>query len=234
MRNGKISEVSPKERDMAVLSKSYLVFYNSVQTAGWSYILFQTVQYLLKHKSAVGLWKTQGIPIVVFQTLAAFEVLHSILRIVHANPALTFFQVASRIIHLWGIVLPVEKIHNSPTLALTILAWSITEIVRYSYYCSQLLGKPSKFHTWCRYSLFFLLYPAGVTGEVSSMLLSLDTIKKKQFYSILLPNPLNISLSHYYIAILILLAYIPIFPQLFYHMVRQRKKVLSDAPKKEA
>lgn len=35
MKNGKISQAPSKEKDMAALSKPYLIFYNSVQTAGY-------------------------------------------------------------------------------------------------------------------------------------------------------------------------------------------------------
>lgn len=34
MKDGKISEASQKGRDMAALSKSYLMLYNGAQTAG--------------------------------------------------------------------------------------------------------------------------------------------------------------------------------------------------------
>jgi len=215
-------------------SKSYLVLYNTAQTAGWSYILFQTLKYIIKYKTAVGLWKICGTSLILFQTLAALEVIHCILRIVPANPVVTFIQVASRIMQVWGIMMPIEKVQGSPSLALTLLAWGVTEVVRYSYYCAQLLGKPSKFHTWCRYSFFYVLYPMGVTGEVSNMLMSLGTIRRKQLFSFPLPNPLNISFSYFYAVILVSLSYIPMFPQLFFHMMSQRKKVLGkDRKEKE-
>jgi len=226
MKNGKISKDSRREGDMAALSKSYLILYNSAQTLGWSYILFQTLKYIAKYKTLIGLWKICGTWTIIFQTLAVLEVIHCILRIVPSNPVVTFVQVASRVLQVWGIIMPIEKVQNSPTLGITLLAWSITEVVRYSYYCAQLMGKPSKFHTWCRYSLFFMLYPAGIVGELGNTLYGLDFIKKTQLYSIVLPNRFNISFSYYYANILMILSYIPIFPQLFSHMIRQRKKVL--------
>ncbi|XP_054724785.1 very-long-chain (3R)-3-hydroxyacyl-CoA dehydratase 1-like [Uloborus diversus] len=197
----------------------------------WSYILFQTVKFLLKYKSVVGLWKICGTSLLIFQSLAMLEVLHCILGLVPSNPVVTFVQVASRVMQVWGIMLPIEKVQTSPTFAITMIAWGLTEVVRYSFYCTNLLGKPPKFITWCRYSLFYVLYPAGVVGEVGNTLLALDIIKKTQMFSLLLPNPLNISFSYYYANILMMLTYIPIFPQLFGHMVRQRKKVLGNKDK---
>lgn len=220
---------------MAAVSKSYLVLYNTVQTGGWSYILFQALKYIVKYKTLTGLWKICGPSLIIFQTLAALEVIHCILRLVPSNPVVTFVQVASRIFQVWGIMIPIEQVQNSHTLTVTIIAWSITEVVRYSYYLAQLMGKPSKFHMWCRYSLFYGLYPAGVYGELSNIFLGLDFIKQTQLFSIMLPNPVNISFSFYYANILLMLSYIPLFPQLFFHMVRQRRKVLVEEtqPKKK-
>ncbi len=41
-----------------------------------------------------------------------------------------------------------------------------------------------------------------------------------------MPNAWNCTFDAYAVAILLMLSYIPIFPQLYFHMVAQRKKVL--------
>ncbi|XP_035229588.1 very-long-chain (3R)-3-hydroxyacyl-CoA dehydratase 1-like [Stegodyphus dumicola] len=208
MNDSKLENEKSK-KDMVAFSKPYLVLYNSVQTAGWSYILFQTLKFLIENRSISGLWGVIGSSLLTFQTLAVLEVVHCILGLVKASALVTSIQVASRVIQAWGIMNPIENVHNSPTLALAIIAWSISEITRYSFYCCNLLGLPSKTLTWCRYSFFVALYPAGVFSEVSNIFLALDTIKRKQLFSLTLPNPMNISFSFYYANILILLSYIP-------------------------
>ncbi len=45
---------------------------------------------------------------------------------------------------------------------LVCFAWSVTEVVRYSYYAFNILGFVPYLLTWCRYSLFIILYPLGV------------------------------------------------------------------------
>ena len=53
-----------------------------------------------------------------------------------------------------------------------LLAWSITETIRYSFFVSSLSsasgggldGVPS-FLIWLRYNTFFVLYPIGITSE---------------------------------------------------------------------
>lgn len=48
-----------------------------------------------------------------------------------------------------------------------------------------------------------------------------------------LPNYLNMSFSFPYFLVLTILLYVPIFPQLYGHMIAQRKKVLGAKPKEE-
>ncbi len=43
-----------------------------------------------------------------------------------------------------------------------------------------------------------------------------------------LPNKWNFTFDSYAMFILVLLSYAPIFPQLYFHMFGQRKKVLGD------
>ncbi len=42
-------------------------------------------------------------------------------------------------------------------------AWSITEMIRYSFYAGGLLHMTPGVLTWLRYTLFIILYPIGVT-----------------------------------------------------------------------
>ncbi|GBM20804.1 Very-long-chain (3R)-3-hydroxyacyl-CoA dehydratase 1 [Araneus ventricosus] len=218
---------------MAAFSKAYLVLYNSVQTSGWSYILFKTLKFLLVKQTVSGLWNECSTSVTIFQSLAALEVLHCIVGFVPSSAVVTFMQVFSRVFMVWGIISPIATVHNCPTLPLTLIAWGITEVVRYSYYCANLLGTPPKPLTWCRYSLFMALYPAGITGELGNMLYALNTIKKTQMFSVALPNPYNISFSYYYFCLVLMASYAPVFPHLFGHMLRQRKKILG-TPSKEA
>lgn len=46
-----------------------------------------------------------------------------------------------------------------------LVAWSVTEVVRYSYFALSLAGALPSFLTWLRYSMFYILYPMGITSE---------------------------------------------------------------------
>ncbi|XP_048455223.1 very-long-chain (3R)-3-hydroxyacyl-CoA dehydratase 2-like, partial [Rhincodon typus] len=78
-----------------------------------------------------------------------------------------------------------------------------------------------------RYTLFIVLYPMGVTGELLTIYAALPHVRRTGLYSVTLPNKFNISFDYYTVLILVMISYIPIFPQLYFHMLCQRRKVLT-------
>ena len=46
-----------------------------------------------------------------------------------------------------------------------VLAWSVTEIIRYSFYACNLLGKNPYVLLHLRYTTFYVLYPLGASSE---------------------------------------------------------------------
>ncbi|KAG8190484.1 hypothetical protein JTE90_006660 [Oedothorax gibbosus] len=222
----KATTAKRKESEMSVFSKAYLVLYNGVQTAGWGYLLFNTVKFLIEKQTVVGLWPECKTTVAIFQTLACLEVVHCMIGIVPSSALVTFMQVFSRVFMVWAILIPVKEAQDAPSLAVTFIAWGITEVVRYSYYATNLLGCSPGFLTWCRYSLFLGLYPMGVAGEMGNILYALNPIWRRRLFNIALPNKFNISFNFYYACIILMLTYVPVFPELFNHMRRQRKKIL--------
>ncbi|XP_015907997.1 very-long-chain (3R)-3-hydroxyacyl-CoA dehydratase 2 [Parasteatoda tepidariorum] len=225
MKNEKAVEEKSK-KEMAALSKAYLFLYNGIQSVGWSCILFQTVKLLLENKAVDDCWALCGRNLQIFQTLALLEVFHCMFGLVPSSAATTFIQVFSRVFQVWGILSPVKEAQASPALVLTLIAWGVTESIRYSYYCLNLIGSAPKFMTWCRYTFFIGLYPAGVLGESGNVYYALNTLRNKKLFSLALPNRLNFSFNFYYATIALMLTYFPVFPKLYMHMFRQRKKIL--------
>lgn len=54
---------------------------------------------------------------------------------------------------------------TSPLYASMVLAWSLTEVTRYTFYALSLLGSEPHALLWLRYTTFFLLYPLGAGSE---------------------------------------------------------------------
>lgn len=56
--------------------------------------------------------------------------------------------------------------------------------------------------------------------------LALPTIRKERPLSISMPNEYNFAFDYYYACFLAIACYVPGLPELYLHMVKQRKKVL--------
>lgn len=150
-----------------------------------------------------------------------------------------------------GVLLATPNAIYSPGLPLALLAWSITEIIRYGFYGFNLLNIVPDILTFLRlipfiqfrsfdscqthffsivsidrYTLFIVLYPTGVTGELLCLYWAQSYASKSKIWSIELPNTYNFTFSYHYFLWIVMLLYIPLFPQLYLHMFTLRKKVL--------
>lgn len=128
-----------------------------------------------------------------------------------------------------GVLLATPIAIYSPGLPLALLAWSITEIIRYGYYALNLINLVPSILIWLRYTTFIALYPIGVTGELLCFYAAQFYARDNHIWSIALPNASNFTFSYYYFLWIIMLMYIPLFPKLYLHMFAQRKKVLGGA-----
>ncbi|KAI1885251.1 hypothetical protein AGOR_G00218240 [Albula goreensis] len=126
----------------------------------------------------------------------------------------------------WAVTHSVREVQNEDSVLLFVVAWTITEIIRYSFYTFSLLNHLPYLIKWARYTLFIVLYPMGVTGELLTIYAALPYVQKTGLYSVTLPNKYNFSFDYHTFLILTMVSYIPLFPQLYFHMLRQRKKVL--------
>lgn len=189
----------------------YLSAYNFLAMAMW--LLF-FIQFL---SAGCSLNATGVLLLNVAQGIAILEIVHALLKWVKSPLASTAAQVISRLFVLLLINL---FIHHNPLLQWTrtgivivAFAWSITEIVRYSFYLLLLYKHEPEWLLWMRYSFFILLYPLGVSGE---WMIFLTPIFEQ-----------GISLNLYSIVIGgTLLAYLYYFPVLYGYMWKQRKQKL--------
>lgn len=160
--------------------------------------------------------------------LFIFQIIHAATGIVKSNPIITLVQVFSRV-NLVALLCVSPPSQESFGLPLSIICWSITEIIRYAYYAGSLVKYIPSFLTWLRYSTFFVLYPSGVTGELICLYYGAKFIGENKLYSIEMPNSYNFTFSMFYFLWIVMLSYVPFFPQLFGHLLTQRKKILGGA-----
>lgn len=220
---------------MGSLGKVYLIAYNVIQVLGWSYLMIMLLPFLKKEflfspsgdtPVHAGLYDSVQLPLKIFQTAAVIEIIHAAVGLVKSNPVITGLQIFSRVFILWAILHSFVEAQRSFGLPLLLVAWTVTEIVRYSYYALNLLRLNVSIVTWLRYTLFIVLYPIGVTGELLCCYVSLPVVAATGAFSVALPNRWNATFSFYHILIALMLSYAPVFPQLYGYMLAQRKKVL--------
>lgn len=100
--------------------------------------------------------------------------------LIRAPISTTALQVVSRIVLVWGIC---EQFPSVPANTLfyssMLIAWSITEVVRYGYFVFTLNGCIPGILTWLRYNLFFVLYPLGISSEMALIYKSIPLARKK-------------------------------------------------------
>ncbi|KAF2113054.1 tyrosine phosphatase-like protein [Lophiotrema nucula] len=229
----------PKPSPALATKNSYLLLYNAVSAALWASVLYKVVSIVGQDvnsgnlgKGVGGLWSVFGFEgrktwggvyeeseewVRLVQTGAVLEVVHSLTGVVRAPLLTTLMQVSSRLLLTWGIAHPFpETTKYNPAFSSMLLAWSITEVIRYSYFAFSLsgVGVPA-FLTWLRYNTFLILYPLGVSSEIWLIVSTLHTPpaeKMHEYYPFFLYG--------------ILVSYVPGFYTLFTYMLAQRRRIL--------
>lgn len=213
------------------LAQAWLLLYNVGQVAGWSSIGYSLVLEMWSSGNYKILYHIVEKQLLIFQTAAVFEIIHAATGLVRSNPILTTFQVFSRLIVLWGVIYPIVKVQINLGCALALFAWTITEMIRYSYYSFTLLGYLPSVLNYLRYTLFIVLYPIGVTGELLCIYRALPIVWETDLFSLHLPNKWNFSFEYYFVLVGTFPLYVLLFPQLYFHMFKQRGKALAQAPR---
>lgn len=78
-------------------------------------------------------------------------------------------QVASRLLLVWGVVNNFPFLAKSAVYSSMLVAWSVTEVIRYSFFVLTLSGYQPGFIKWLRYNTFYVLYPLGISSECYMM-----------------------------------------------------------------
>jgi hypothetical protein len=99
--------------------------------------------------------------------------------LVRSPVSTTALQVLSRIVLVWGVCDNFPSVPaNSLFYSSMLIAWSLTEVVRYGYFVFALNGYIPGILTWLRYNLFFVLYPLGISSEMALVYKSIPLAEK--------------------------------------------------------
>ncbi|TKR80436.1 hypothetical protein L596_014510 [Steinernema carpocapsae] len=204
----------------------YLFLYNAIQVFGWGVIMVKTFNGFIQNQTFEQLYENVAFELQIFQTAAILEIVHAVVGFVRSPVGTTAMQVYSRVFVVWAILYKMPSSRSSIGVPMLLVAWSITEVVRYSFYALGLIKCVPYALTWMRYTFFIVLYVMGASGELFTMYASLPEVAEKKHFTVEMPNNANISFSFYWYLVIIMLTYIPGFPQMYLYMFSQRAKVL--------
>ncbi|KAM0022074.1 putative very-long-chain (3R)-3-hydroxyacyl-CoA dehydratase [Helianthus debilis subsp. tardiflorus] len=216
---------------LSLLRRLYLSAYNWIVFAGWFQVLFLTLK-TLKESGYEHVYSTVEKPLLLAQSAAFLEILHGIIGLVRSPITATLPQIGSRLYVVWGILYSFPEVQKHPLISSLVISWSITEIVRYSFFgTKEAFGCAPYWLLWLRYSTFLVLYPTGISSEIGMIYNALPFMKESGMYSVRMPNKWNFSFDYFYMAIVVLAIYVPGIPHLYGYMLGQRKKALMKTKK---
>mmetsp|Transcript_1219 Transcript_1219/g.3464 ORF Transcript_1219/g.3464 Transcript_1219/m.3464 type:complete len:759 (-) Transcript_1219:35-2311(-) len=170
---------------MAGLKDLYLIAYNLACCSGWAGVLYVALPVvfnaLLTDPQSIGralssVYATDDLATVLFyvQTAALLEIVHAAVGLVRSPVVVTTLQVGSRIAALFAITRSPES-QAQFGAGLMIISWALVEVPRYLFYVFAIISGDATKKTpfplfWLRYSLFAVLYPTGITGELTVFL----------------------------------------------------------------
>ncbi|KNA13068.1 hypothetical protein SOVF_120140 [Spinacia oleracea] len=208
---------------MPRLSNLYLFTYNFAQTIGWAVALLKILIGFTTTRSFDAAFASSGQLICFLQKVAFLEVIHGALGIVSTGVLLPLMQWGGRSHYLLAIVGNIVELQASPSIFITFVAWSISEIIRYSNYALSCIGKCPYWSTYIRYTAFIPLYPVGVAGEMWLMYQALPYIMEKDLYKDFFSF---FPFCYYTFVQVVLLSYPLLWLKLYLHLFKQRRSKL--------
>ncbi|XP_057782801.1 uncharacterized protein LOC131000754 isoform X2 [Salvia miltiorrhiza] len=190
--------------------------------------LFRILSSVSSSKSTTAAFSSAGQLICLLQCLAFLEVIHGAVGIVPSGVVLPLMQWGGRTHFLLAIVRQIPEVQELPSVFITFVAWSVSEVIRYSHYALYCIGSSPKWITLIRYNAFIILYPIGVfSGEMWLMYQALPFIKKEKLYADSLP------FSYYNFMVVFLFCYPFLWLKLYLHLFKQRRSKLGKQEKKK-
>uniref|UniRef100_A0A0E0A0B1 Very-long-chain (3R)-3-hydroxyacyl-CoA dehydratase n=1 Tax=Oryza glumipatula TaxID=40148 RepID=A0A0E0A0B1_9ORYZ len=203
---------------MARPSQLYLLSYNSVQALGWFVALLRLLPCLAPPSSVHSSYAVAG-----DLTWAILETIHAAIGLVHTSPLLAFLQWGGRTHFVLAVVRQIPEVQSSPSVFITFMAWSISEVIRYSHYALTTLKVCPPWLTYLRYTAFIPLYPIGVgPGEMWTMYQALPFVKERKLYSGFFGK---FSMSYHSFLVAVLAVYPFLWMKLYLHVFKRRSKL---------
>lgn len=216
---------------LSLLKRLYLAIYNWVVFLGWFQVLYYALQ-TLRTSGYESVYAAVEKPLQFAQTAAVLEIFNGLVGIVRSPVSATLPQIGSRLYVTWAVLYSFPETRTSPIVTPLVLSWSITELIRYSFFgMREAFGISPSWLQWLRYSTFYIMYPTGISSEVGLIIASLPYVKASEKYCLRMPNKLNFAFDNYFASLATLATYVPGSPYMYTYMIGQRSKALAKAKK---
>ncbi|KAH7277955.1 hypothetical protein KP509_38G016900 [Ceratopteris richardii] len=128
------------------------------------------------------------------------EIFHDLFGLIRSAVSATLPQIRFGIYVTWNIL------WNFPETRTT---GSITELIRYSFFCMEAFGITPSFLQWLKYSTFYVLYPTGISSEVGLILTAPPYVK------------FNMAFDNHFATLFTLASYILGSPYMYTYVIGQ-------------
>eukprot|EP01039_Chlorochromonas_danica_P002880 gene2879-3145_t len=213
--------MAKEKKQSSGVVNAYLVLYNVACCLGWLYVLVICAKHAKNGTWETELWgEVEGV-LKIVQTAACLEILNALVGIVKSPWVTVFMQVFSRVWTLWAVMNISPSSQQSFFLLLACSSWALVEVPRYLFYAVNILMEPPFPLFWLRYSLFAILYPTGITGELGCMYCALFDLWGGAKAISDVPQTKLILLV---LIAVVILTYVPGSPTMYKHMLKTRQK----------
>ena len=215
----------------------YLAGYNSAQLFAWSWVLVTSCSAALSSPAlspaAAATYAAVYRVVSACQSATLLETVHALAGLTRSGVAGNFAQWAGRT-HCWFVLTQVAALQSNPATLALLLAWSLSDTVRYSWAALTALGICPRSLTWLRYTVFIPLYPAGTAAELTLLVRALPAAAAGAVVRRLsLPNALNFSFDYSFFLLFVLIIYPGAWLTLYKHVFKQRAKLFGVDAKKQ-
>ena len=209
--------------------------YNLAQTAAWAQcatLLFAAARASGGDADALGAetWPAVGAAVVFAQTLALIEPVLCLFGVIKSKVLTVCMHLLVRSIVLLLAVNRHPALQQHVAVFLFMLAWILSELVRFPWLTFKVLGTPPPLLSLLRYSLPLVLYPLGGVGEAWTMWRARSVLATPDLLFTL--GGLDVTLTHV-VHFVYMPAYLPGFAFLYFSAIKRFRKELANFNKKK-
>lgn len=180
------------------------------------------------------LWTEVNGLLKVVQTAACLEVFNAMVGIVRSPWVTVLMQVFSRVWTLWAVMNIAPNSQTSFFFFMACTSWALVEVPRYLFYALSILNAVPYPLFWLRYSLFAILYPTGITGELGCMYCAIFHLWGNSKSLSDLSNLPTHDLVLLVLIVLVVVTYVPGSPTMYNHMLKTRRKQFKELDAKKS